>query len=51
MPKTPLSFYLHIIAVAVIVFAIGNYVSSRTPDRDDGSPSITSGDCKPNPPK
>jgi cyclohexadienyl dehydratase len=29
MPKTPLSFYLHMIAVAVIVFAIGSYVSSR----------------------
>jgi ABC-type amino acid transport substrate-binding protein len=44
MPKTPLSFYLHIIAVAVIVFAVGNYVSSRTPDRAEGSPSIISGD-------
>jgi polar amino acid transport system substrate-binding protein len=44
MPKTPLSFYLHMIAVAVVVFAVGNYMSSRTPDRDDGSPSIISGD-------
>ncbi len=29
MPKTTLSFYLHIIAIAVIVFALGNYLSSR----------------------
>jgi ABC-type amino acid transport substrate-binding protein len=26
MPKTPLSFYLHIIAVAVVVFAVGRYL-------------------------
>jgi polar amino acid transport system substrate-binding protein len=28
MPKTPLSFYLHMIAVAVVVFAVGNYFYS-----------------------
>lgn len=44
MPKTPLSFYLHIIAVAVLVFAVGNWLSSRTPERAEGSPSIISGD-------
>jgi polar amino acid transport system substrate-binding protein len=44
MPKTTLSFYLHIIAVAVVVFAVGNWLSSRTPDRAEGSPSIISGD-------
>jgi ABC-type amino acid transport substrate-binding protein len=44
MPRTTLSFYLHIIAVAVVVFAVGNWLSSRTPDRAEGSPSIISGD-------
>lgn len=29
MPKTPLSFYLHIIAIAVIVFALGNLFGGR----------------------
>lgn len=38
MPKTTLSFYLHIIAVAVIVFAAGHFLtSSRT--AGEGSPS------------
>ncbi len=44
MPKTTLSFYLHIIAIAVIVVGLNNYLSSRTPDRAEGSPSIISGD-------
>lgn len=29
MPKTTLSFYLRVIAVAVLVFAVGNWLSSR----------------------
>ena len=33
MPKTPLSFYLHIIAVAVVVFAVGSYLR-LTPSLD-----------------
>ncbi|TAH32765.1 MAG: transporter substrate-binding domain-containing protein [Alphaproteobacteria bacterium] len=32
MPKTTLSFYLHIVAVAVIVFAIGNWVGGQKSD-------------------
>ncbi len=33
MPKTTLSFYLHIIAVAVIVFAIGNWFGGQNSDQ------------------
>ena len=49
MPKTTLSFYLRVIAVAVVVFAVGNWLSSRTPDRAEGSPSIISGDSSATP--
>ncbi len=44
MPKTTLSFYLHIIAVAVIVFVAGNWLSSR--GAAEGSPDamLMSGD-------
>ncbi len=34
MPKTTLSFYLHIIAVAVIVFAVGNWVGGNKSSSD-----------------
>lgn len=41
MPKTTLSFYLHIIAIAVIVFVLGSYMSSRA--GGEGSPAAKGG--------
>jgi ABC-type amino acid transport substrate-binding protein len=32
MPKTPLSFYLHIIAVAVVIFAVGSFFQPKKED-------------------
>ncbi len=37
MPKTPLSFYLHIIAIAVIVFALGHFLSAESADTKTAS--------------
>jgi len=39
MPKTTLSFYLHIIAVAVIVFALGNFFYAHPEERAAASVS------------
>lgn len=37
MPKSPLSFYLHIIAVAVIVFALANWFGGQNSDQPASS--------------
>jgi ABC-type amino acid transport substrate-binding protein len=41
MPKTPLSFYLHIIAIAVIVFAAGHFLLSSRAERSGVEGSAT----------
>ncbi len=50
MPKTTLSFYLHIIAVAVVVFALGHwFMSSRTAGEGSTDIRLTSGDSSASP--